>query len=152
MAVVLKSVPLRPSRRQWQHGIQTIQGLDGGLLVDAKHGRMLRRIEVQPDDVGRLGLELGVVGGHVSFQPMRLDSGARPDPRHHHVANAQVIGAEVRPRRKAGLKGDRGIRFVQLYWEPLAGLVERVTFHSADSGFGFLRHLKLVGIAIWSRC
>jgi hypothetical protein len=84
-------------------------GLDGGLLVDAKHRRMLRWLYVQPNNIGRLKLEIRVVGSHVAFDPMGLKPGALPHPRHHHVANAQVVGqfaaAPVRGairRRSAG--------------------------------------------------
>src|SRR6267154_15409 len=91
VAVVLKAMALEPSRRQWQNRIEPVQGLDGGLFVDAKHRRMLGRFYVQPNNVGRLGLEVGVVGGHVAFDPMGLKPGASPYPRHHHVVNAQLL-------------------------------------------------------------
>jgi hypothetical protein len=35
--------------------------LDLALLIDAQHHRLLRRVEVEPDDVGDLGFELGSV-------------------------------------------------------------------------------------------
>ena len=92
MPIVFKPVALQPPGRQRQHWIQPVQGLDGGLFVHAKHRRMLRRFDVQSDNIGRLSLKVGVVGGHVAFDPMRLKPGALPHPRHHHVANAQVAG------------------------------------------------------------
>ena len=92
MAIVFKTVALQPPGRQWQHRIKPVQGLDGGLFVHAKHRRMLRRFDVQSDNIGRLSLKVGVVGGHVAFDPMGLKPGALPDPRHHHVADAQVAG------------------------------------------------------------
>ena len=36
MAVVLEAVPFGASRRERQDGIETIQGLNGGLLIDAE--------------------------------------------------------------------------------------------------------------------
>jgi len=66
--------------------------LDGGLFVNAKHHRVLRRFDVQPDNIRRLGLKVGVVGSHVAFDPMGFKPGAPPHPRHHHMANAQVPG------------------------------------------------------------
>ena len=38
MAVVLEAVTLGSSPRKRQHGIEPIQGLDGGFLIDAEHG------------------------------------------------------------------------------------------------------------------
>jgi hypothetical protein len=40
--------------------MSAVERLDRGLLVDAEHGRVLRRVEVQPDHVSRLGLEVRV--------------------------------------------------------------------------------------------
>ena len=40
MAIVFKTMALGPPRRQRQHRIKPVQGLDGGLFVDAKHRRM----------------------------------------------------------------------------------------------------------------
>ena len=47
--VVLEAMTLGSPRRKRQNGIEPIQGLDGGFLVDAEHGGMLRR----PADTGR---------------------------------------------------------------------------------------------------
>src|ERR1700722_11167362 len=41
VAVVFKTVTLKPSGRQWQHRIEPIQRLDSSLFIDAKHRRML---------------------------------------------------------------------------------------------------------------
>ena len=90
--VILKAVALQPPGRQRQHRIEPVQGLNGGLFVHAKHCRMLRRFDVQPDNISRLEFEIRVVGGHVAFDPMRLESGPLPHPRDHHMANAQVAG------------------------------------------------------------
>ena len=46
--------------------------LDLGLLVDAEHDRVLRRGEVQPDDVGDLGDQFGVGGELERLHPPRL--------------------------------------------------------------------------------
>ena len=46
--------PLRGSRWLRQKGLGPIQGLDLHLLVDAKHHRLVRRIQVQPNDVADL--------------------------------------------------------------------------------------------------
>ena len=47
VAVVLKTMALEPPRRQWQNRIEAVQGLDGGLFVDAKHCSMLRRFDIR---------------------------------------------------------------------------------------------------------
>jgi hypothetical protein len=43
---------------------------------------MLRRIQVEPNDVGRLVFELGIIADHVAIQPVRLGSRLCPDPLH----------------------------------------------------------------------
>src|SRR6201988_538681 len=61
MPVVLEAVTLGSSRRKRQHGIESIQGLDGGFLIDAEHGGMLRGLQIQADNVGRFAFELWIV-------------------------------------------------------------------------------------------
>src|SRR4029078_11889728 len=73
VAVVLEAMPFGPSRRQRQYRVGAGQRPDRSLLVHTKYPRMLRRIEIQPDDVSSLTLEIGVVRRQVTFQPMRLD-------------------------------------------------------------------------------
>src|SRR5438046_10494303 len=62
MAVVLE--PMRPgaSRRRRQHGDEPIPSLDRGLLVDAEDRGVLRRIQVQSENIGRFAFELGKIG------------------------------------------------------------------------------------------
>ena len=96
MAKVLKAVPFGPARRQRQHRILAIQGLDRRLLVHAEHGGMRRRIQVQPDDVRGLFLKVRIVRGHVAFDPMRLEPVLAPHPGHHHVAHVQMRGQFAR--------------------------------------------------------
>jgi hypothetical protein len=54
---VLELVPFHAPRTHGKHRIQSIQGLDMALLVQAEYSRMLRGIDVEPDDVGCLALE-----------------------------------------------------------------------------------------------
>ena len=49
------------------------------------HCRMLRRVDVQPDHVGSLGLELRIIGGEIAFEAMRLDAMLGPDTSYRHV-------------------------------------------------------------------
>jgi hypothetical protein len=52
VAVVLEAVALGASWREREDGIETIQGLNDSLLIDAEHGRMLRRAQRRAGDVG----------------------------------------------------------------------------------------------------
>jgi hypothetical protein len=74
--------------------------LNGRFLIGGKHHRMLRRVQIQPNDVGRFLLEIGIVGQHVAFDAMGLQAGAAPDTGHEHVTDAehlrQLAGAPVR--------------------------------------------------------
>ena len=92
---VLEAMALGAPGRQRQHRILAVQRLDRGLLVHAEHRRMLRRVQVQPDHVGRLGLEVRIVGGQVAFEPMRLDAVLGPDARHRHVRDAAQFGGQL---------------------------------------------------------
>ena len=47
MAVVLETVTFSSAWRKREYRNQTVQGLDGRLFIDAKYGRMLRRIDVE---------------------------------------------------------------------------------------------------------
>jgi hypothetical protein len=49
-------------------------GLDLGFLVHAQHDRLVRRAEIQPDDVAELCLELRVGGELERLGPPRLQS------------------------------------------------------------------------------
>ena len=82
---VFKAMALSTSRRKWQHRIFSIQGLNGRFLIDREDRRMLRRINVQPDNVGCLSLKLRVVAGQVSLQPIRLEPVFGPYPRNAHM-------------------------------------------------------------------
>jgi len=92
MPVGLETVTFSASRRQRQDGIETIQGLNGGLLIDAEHGRVLGRVQIEAEDVGRFAFELGIVAGHVAFEAVRLEAGFLPNPMHGVFADAQYGG------------------------------------------------------------
>ncbi len=46
VAVLLEAVTLRSSWRKRQRRIEPIQGLDGGFLIDAEQGGMLRKPQI----------------------------------------------------------------------------------------------------------
>ena len=82
MAVVLKPVAFGTSSRERQNRIQAVQRLDGSLLIHTEHGRVPGRIHVQPNDIGGFALEIRIVTGHVTFQPMRFQTGFFPGAMH----------------------------------------------------------------------
>ena len=90
--VVLEAVAFGASRRERQHGIETVQGLNGGLLINAEHGGVLRRAQIEAEDVGRFGFELGIVAGHVTFETVRLQARFSPNPMHGVFADTQGGG------------------------------------------------------------
>src|SRR2546421_6255004 len=125
-ADVLEAVALEAPGRQRQDGIAAIEGLNGGLLVQAEYDGVLWGVEVKADDVGRLGLEVRVVGSHIALEAMWLETGPLPDPGHPHVRYIQVpsqlsaapVGAPV-GRRPAGGTQDLGLEFVDVRsWLP----------------------------------
>src|SRR6266481_4932458 len=96
MTVVLKSMSLCSARRQWQYRIQPVQRLHAGLFINAENDRMLRRLHIESNDVGRFLLKVGIVGHHVALDPLGLKSRSFPDSGHHHVVNAQMVGQFTR--------------------------------------------------------
>src|SRR5262249_58011839 len=88
-----------------ENRVEPIQGLDLGLLIQAKDGRMLRRIDVQADDVSGLSLECRIVGQHVALDPMGLDSGTSPHPVHQGMADAQILGQLPRAPMRGSILG-----------------------------------------------
>ncbi len=81
VAVVLEAVTFDSPRREWENRNQAIQRLNRRLLVHTENCGVLRRLHVEADDVGRLGLEVRIVRRHVALDPMRLETGALPDAR-----------------------------------------------------------------------
>jgi len=63
---------------------------------------MGRRIEIQPDDIGRLSFKLRVVRPHVALQSMGFQAMFSPYPRHHHVRYPErLTQLTTRPMRRA---------------------------------------------------
>src|SRR5580765_6457150 len=92
VAKVFKAVRLGPPRRKRQHRIQSIQGLNRGLFINAKDCGMGRRLQIEANDVGRLGLEVRIIADHVMAQTVRLQPVASPDPGHHHMGGPEFDG------------------------------------------------------------
>ncbi len=103
VAEILKSVTLCAPRRQWQHRIESVQRLNCRLFIDTEHHGVLRRIQVQPDDIGSLGLKVRIVGSEIAFEQMRLDAMLGPNPGHRHVRNiATQFGGQFARRPMRG--------------------------------------------------
>jgi hypothetical protein len=51
---------------------------------------VLRRIQIQSNDVGGLGFKIRIINGHVSFLPVRLDAGGPPDAMNRIFAEIQL--------------------------------------------------------------
>ncbi len=79
--------------RHRQRRLGPVQGLDLALLVHTQHHGVLRRIEVEPDHVNELALELRVGGELERLDQVRLESAGRPDPRRHHRRRRQTTTA-----------------------------------------------------------
>ena len=93
VAVILKAMSLGSSWGERQHGVLAIERLDGSLLIDAEHRRVLRRMQIQPNDFGSFGLRVRIVRGYIALKPMRSQRMLAPYPRHHHVTDVQ-LGSE----------------------------------------------------------
>ena len=89
VSVILKAVTFGASWRERQDGIETIQGLNGGLLINAEHGRVLGRVQIEAEDVGRFGFELGIIAGHVAFEAVGFQASFLPNSMHGVFADAQ---------------------------------------------------------------
>ena len=122
---IFEAMALGPPWRQRQYGVLAIQCLNRRLLIDAEHGRVLGRVEVQANDVGGLGLEVWIVGGQITFESMWLDAMFGPDACHRHVRDATTqLGSQLA----------RG---------PMGGAVGGLVLGRArqHTGFELIRHL-----------
>ena len=63
MAIVLEAVTFGASGRKWQNRVEPIQSLNRGLFIDAKHRGVLRRSQIQADNIGCLAFEVRIVAG-----------------------------------------------------------------------------------------
>jgi hypothetical protein len=91
IALVVVGPLLRQARSQRQERGGPVQGLDLGLLIHAQHDRLLRRVQVQPDHVADLGLQLRVGGELERLPPPRLDPVLAPGAGHSGIPDPQVL-------------------------------------------------------------
>src|SRR6202167_4046504 len=99
-------MPFGSPRRQWQHWVEPIQSLNRRLFIHTKHSCMLRRMQVQTDDVSRFVFKIRIVIGHIPFQSMRFQLRLRQNPLHRGLAEAQLTRQfPAGPVRAAVLSG-----------------------------------------------
>ena len=111
MPDVVVGAPLGLPGLHRQRLLGPVQRLDLGLLVDAEHDRVLRRVQVQPDHVGDLGDQLRVGGELERLRPPRLHPVMPPGPQHRRGVHPQVVGEQPRrPVRDPQLRRRRGQR------------------------------------------
>src|SRR5215203_1361056 len=80
--------------------IPPVQSLNLAFLIDREHHCLLWRIQVEPDDVADLRLQLGIGGELESLPPPRLQPPLPPDPCHPHIGDVELIGQQpARPVR-----------------------------------------------------
>src|SRR5258707_13344725 len=74
VTVVLKTMSLGSSGGERQHGIQSVQSLNGALFVDAKDSRIDWRLQIQINDISSIGFKNLVDAGHVAAKAVGLHS------------------------------------------------------------------------------
>ena len=78
VAVVVVGPPLHLARPQRQHRLGAVEGLDLRLLVHREHHGVVRRVEVEPDDVHDLLGEAGVLADLEGLEAVRSKVGGHP--------------------------------------------------------------------------
>ena len=109
MAVILETMPFGTARRKWQYRVQTIQSLDGTLLVNAEDSGMQGRFEIQPDDVGSLLLKLRIITGHVATRTVGLKSKLPPHPTDRRLTDPKLLGQTITAPMGRAIRGPRRV-------------------------------------------
>ena len=95
MPVVLEAVTFGASGRKRQNRIEPIESLNGSFFIDAEYSRVLRRVQVQTENVGRFAFELGIIAGQVTFQAVGLQTG---------LLHTRCTASSVTPSAAASLR------------------------------------------------
>src|SRR5260370_1879693 len=95
MTKILKAMRFGSAGGERQNRINSIECLDSALLIDKEDRSFYRRLKVQANDVSRLLFKLRIITGHISAQPMRLNTEMAPDTAHARLANAQLFGQPI---------------------------------------------------------
>lgn len=96
MAKILETMTLRPTRRERQHGVESVESLDGALFIHAEDCGIERRLEIESDDISCFGLKIGIIALHVMAQTMRLQPEVGPHPCYAGLICAQHCGQRSR--------------------------------------------------------
>ena len=104
VADVVVGAPLGHAGHHRQHRLGPVQGLDLALLIDAEHGRVLRRVVVQADDVDDLLHEQRVGGQLEPVGQVGLEVEVAPDPPDRRARQPRLLGHR-RPRPVGGVGG-----------------------------------------------
>jgi hypothetical protein len=88
--------PLDPARRHRPDRLGALQRLDLGLLVHTQHDGVRRWVQVQPDHVADLGLQLRIGGELERLGLPWPDVVLGPDPGDRAVADTQLAGQQPR--------------------------------------------------------
>jgi len=111
VAHVVVSPPLHLARAPGQPRLTAVQRLDLRLLVHAQHQRLIRRVQIQPDDVAHLVDEQRIRRQRERLAPMRLQAEGAPDPTDGTLTQATLARhgprAPVRRVPRRGLQGQR---------------------------------------------
>jgi hypothetical protein len=92
VAKVFEPVALGTAGRKRQDRVKPVQGLDGALFIDGENRRVHWRVEVETNDIGRLGLKIGIVAGQVPPETMGLKTSLAPDLRDVRLGRSQLSG------------------------------------------------------------
>jgi len=61
-----------------QRRLDAAKRLNLRLFIHTQHQCAFRRVQIEPDDIGQLGVELRVAAELEGFDPVRLEPGIRP--------------------------------------------------------------------------
>lgn len=91
VAPIVVRHPGRKPLAHWQNGLRPIERLDLRFLIDAEDQGTLRRIEIEADDVGHLGIELGIGAELEGLDAMGLKAVLLPQAMHRSRAELDLL-------------------------------------------------------------
>src|SRR5258708_9488693 len=91
MKKILKAMPFGSAWGERQNRVKSVESLDSALLIDTEDRSVYRRLKVQANDVSRLLFKLRIITGHISTQPMRLNTEMAPDTAHARLATSPLL-------------------------------------------------------------
>ena len=92
MADVVVGLSLGHTDVHRQDGLRTLERLDLRLFIHRKYNRVLRRVDVETDDIADLLDELRVVRDLETSDNVRLEPKGLPDPANGRVTHARSLG------------------------------------------------------------